>query len=277
MWLILAGAPHELDPAAATAALRSVGFTEAALVVLVLAVTAVAAQPLLSAQLAIWTGQLPAWVPLASWARARHQQRVAELNALVHGESEEPEVAAASRAAAHELRRRYSYPPGSQVVPTTLGNAILAAVGGASARYELDQVLTWPRLYPLLTGEVRGLVDDRRLVLDTTIALVSAWAIAAFGWLALLIPAGSWLALAAVLPAMAAYLTYRGAIDRARAYGEALEVAYDLCRFSLYQALHLSVPRSLADEQRLADRVNQLVATDSWKGSYRDGADPGGA
>lgn len=276
VWLILAGAPHELDPAAATAALRSVGFTEAALGMLVLAVAAVAAQPLLSAQLAMWAGQPPDWVPLAGRARARHKKLAKDLLDATHAKSQEPDEVA-SLAAAHELRRRYWYPPASQVVPTTLGNAVLAAVGGAGARYGLNPVLTWPRLYPLLTGEVRGLVNDRRLVLDTTIALVPAWAMSALGWLALLIPARSWLALAAVLPAAAAYLTYRGAIARARAYGEALEVAYDLCRFSLYQALHLPLPRSLAGERKLADRVNQWLATDAWKGGYSNSVDCGDA
>ncbi|MEK8170988.1 hypothetical protein NKH77_19840 [Streptomyces sp. M19] len=73
-------------------------------------------------------------------------------------------------------------------------------------------------------------------------ALVSAGMLLRSGW---------WLALALV-PAAVSVLAYRGAVQAALAYGDAVRAAFDLHRFDLLAALRLPLPGSVAEERALA-------------------------
>jgi hypothetical protein len=147
--------------------------------------------------------------------------------------------------ATERLRRLYG-PPDS-VMPTKLGNVLRAGEHRAGARYGLETVSAWPRLYPLLPPNVRSLIDDQRLQLDLSARFCAVFAAASVLGLALLAPHGWWLAVPAGTLALA-LLAYRGAITAAIAYSEGLDTAFDLCRFDLLTALHLPLPSTREEE-----------------------------
>jgi hypothetical protein len=182
-------------------------------------------------------------------ALERQRERRAALERAAEPSSTEPsrEEEARLAAAAWELRQRY--PPEGLELPTALGNVLRAAEDRAGRRYGLDAVVAWPRLYPLLSPELRAVIDDQRDQLDIAARLCAVFAACAAIALVLLAPHGGlWLL---VVPAWLglAWLSYRGAVAAAVAYGSGLETAFDLHRFDLLRALHLPLPPTRAAER----------------------------
>ena len=63
-----------------------------------------------------------------------------------------------------------------------------------------------------------------------------------------------------------AWLSYRADVQAAIAYGQVIDVAFDLHRFNPYPALHIAVPVNLDDERALNAQPS---------GFLRQGAGPG--
>jgi hypothetical protein len=131
---------------------------------------------------------------------------------------------------------------------------LAAAERRAGAEYGWDAVVAWPRLYPILTDQVRAVVDARRDTLDASARLTITATLTAVASTALLCRTGWWL-LIALIPLATGWLAYTGTIQSALAYGEALTVAFDLCRFDLIKALHLPPPNDLPAERDLANTL----------------------
>ncbi|MCC3776056.1 hypothetical protein [Streptomyces sp. UNOB3_S3] len=126
--------------------------------------------------------------------------------------------------------------------PTALGNALTAAEARAGRRYELDAVVVWTRLEPLLSDPVRAAVAERRTTMDAAARLSVTAALCAPLSVWLLWRSGWWLLLAAALLA-AARIAYTAAVHAAIDYGESVAAAFDLHRFDLLTALHLPPAR----------------------------------
>ncbi|MDQ0078528.1 hypothetical protein [Arthrobacter oryzae] len=90
--------------------------------------------------------------------------------------------------------------------------------------------------------------------LDATCRLSATALIVGIITLVLLVDDGGWLVLAAV-PFFLSWVGYKAAISAAVAYGEMLSVAFDLHRFDVLKALHLSLPTDAVTE---ADINKQL-------------------
>jgi hypothetical protein len=146
--------------------------------------------------------------------------------------------------AAAKLR---AYPPEPAILPTMLGNILRSAEDRAGRRYGLDAVIAWPRLYPLLSDKVTGVVNDLRDQLDLVARFCVVFAIAAAVSAGFLATHGWWLAVA-LAPLAGSWLSYQAALAAAAAYGQAMETAVDLHRFDLRTALHLPLPANLRDE-----------------------------
>jgi hypothetical protein len=156
------------------------------------------------------------------------------------------------------------YPTESRMMPTMLGNALRAAEDRPTSRYGLDAVLMWPRLYPLLSNTLRGTLEDRRNQLDIAARLCATLAAMTIVSVALLLRHGWWLAVPAATAALA-WMSYRGAVMAAIAYGEAVQAAFDLHRFDLLRALHLALPSTReiekATNRALCDFLRQGIPT----------------
>jgi hypothetical protein len=160
--------------------------------------------------------------------------------------------------AAAKLRRLY--PPEQAVLPTSLGNVLRAGEYRAGRRYGLEATTVWPRLYPLLGERVAALVDDQRDQLDLTARFCVVFAIASAVSFGLLITQGWWL-LVAGGALILAWLSYRAAVSAALAYGEGIETAFDLHRFDLLRALHLSLPPDRQSELEANSRLSEFFVS----------------
>jgi hypothetical protein len=178
-------------------------------------------------------------------------------------------------------RLRLRYPLSDHLVRATgLGNALAAMEGTAGVGYGLDPVVTWPRLYPLLSDPVRAAVDDFRDSLDAAARLAATGAIAAVATVLLLAWHSQWWTLLALVPLAIAVVSYLATIPAAIGYGLAVQVAFDLHRFDLLRAMHLAEPETQdgatgekASNLRLSDFLRQGVPVPF---TYVPIADPSG-
>jgi hypothetical protein len=159
-----------------------------------------------------------------------------------------------------------------------------SAEENAGRKYSLNAIVFWPRLYPLLPDNIKGIVDDQRNQLDIATRLsvifllsgiassilyivivnsaisdnfainVVKTAIPNRSAAGLLISSlsvfayGLWL----IVPLAAflmAWISYKAAIAAAISYGKGIEVAFDLYRFEIRKALHLPLPKDLREEK----------------------------
>lgn len=151
--------------------------------------------------------------------------------------------------AALKLRRSF---PDRDLLPTALGNVLRAAEDLPDTRYGLDATVIWPRLYPLLPKELTGILADQRNQLDMAVRFCVVFLLAV-PISALLLWRYDWWLLVPAASAAMAWLSYRSAISAALAYGEGINTAFDLCRFKLYEALHLPLPDD-RDSEKKANR-----------------------
>lgn len=140
------------------------------------------------------------------------------------------------------------YPKG-MTLPTMLGNVLRAAEENAGVPYGLDIVTVWPRLYAILPDRTAGLVDDQRNQLDIAVRFCATFWMATVVSLGLLYQHGWWLTVPAATLALA-WMSYRGAIASALAYGLGIRTAVDLHRFDLLRALHLPLPKDRETEKQ---------------------------
>jgi hypothetical protein len=266
---LLSGAPADgPDPGRLEAHLRQASPAQAALFTAAVLALALVLHPLQLSLVRLLEGY---WgrggilgIP-ADWSCGRHRRRCQRLERQTRiplGDGQQPsgqQISAASMAA-WKLRRLYPDDQG-HVMPTSLGNALKAAEDRAGERYGLDCVVIWPRLQPLLSEALAAALDDARNQLDLAVRFAATFGLIAVGALVLLAPYGWWAM--AVLAALAlAWLSYRGSMNAAIAYGELLESAIDLHRFDLLRALHLPLPADPEAERTLNGQLSDLLRQD---------------
>ncbi|MEU5553632.1 hypothetical protein ABZ738_28065 [Micromonospora sp. NPDC047793] len=170
----------------------------------------------------------------------------------------EDQVRAAGLAGS-KLRQQYPLPD-YLVRPTAFGNALTAMEDTAGRMFGLDAVVAWPRLYTLLGESVKTIVDDRRDALDGAVRMAVSGAVATVGSTALLWGATHRWWLLALIPAAVSVASYRGAVQAALAYGEAVQVAFDMHRFDLLASQKLELPATPSMESA----VNRQLC-DLWR------------
>ncbi|GAA3551529.1 hypothetical protein [Kribbella ginsengisoli] len=252
--VIWAGAPGELRFGRAWSIAGGLGLGEVLLLTVALTVIGAATQPLQLGLVRLVEGYWPRRLDrLGGRLRRRHEER---REAMVRAAAlpERPEALTQDELnrigiAATTLAKRY--PAKDAVRATAFGNALAAAEACAGARFGWDAVVAWPRLYPVLGERVREIVDDRRNTMDFSVRLCAVSLVTGAAGLVLLLSSGWWLFLALV-PVAIGLLAYRGAVESAMAYGEAIEAAFDLHRFDLLAALHLPLPADQEAERKLA-------------------------
>ena len=135
-----------------------------------------------------------------------------------------------------------------QMMPTRLGNVLRYYESMAGAPYKLDAIGVMPYLARVAPAEDMDYVNDQRSNLDLAVRLSLVSMIAFVISLALLWRYGLWL-LVALVPYTLAFLSYRGAVVAASAYGRAFATLIALNRFALYERLHLAPPRDSSEER----------------------------
>jgi hypothetical protein len=240
-----------------------VPFAAAALLGVGLVVSALVLEALDLPLTRLLEGYWPDW-PVLSWSRECHRfsqwcdrramlRRLVELELAMSERTLEPAEFSEREWLDVALER---YPEQEALtMPTRFGNALRAAEQKIEARYGLNAVILWSRLWLVLPEPVKAELGAAR---SRMALLVRIW------WLALLLLPWAYLAwwLAPVgLIGMA--FAYRRLLYAAGTYGDLFVAANELHRFDLYRALRWPLPRSTAEEMTLGQALTRHV----WRGA----------
>jgi len=252
--LLAAGAPgRDFSPQRAWAGVAALGNGQLLILGLAVVLTALVMAPLQLALVRLLEGGWPAWL-CREWARRRQRRRRdqsadrARITVPSGGRAPTDWEVQRAGSASVELQRRF--PRAHLIRETALGNVLAAMEDTAGRVYGMDAVVAWPRLYPVLSPTVRMIVDARRDALDTATQLAVSGAVTGVVALALLVRTGPWILLAGA-PLVLSVVAYRGAVQVALAYAEAVCASFDLHRFDLLRLLHLPLPADHETEMTL--------------------------
>ena len=160
--------------------------------------------------------------------------------------------------ASNAIRMSYPMTP-ENVLPTRLGNVLRAYESRGGQSIGLP-VLGWTTYIGMVADTSHtSYVQDQRQELDLAVRMTGVGLLCAVITAAAMWPHGPWLLLALV-PYGAAWVSYRGALAAAHAYGQACEAWLYLNRFALYERLHLDLPPTTHDERELGNRLQQKVS-----------------
>jgi hypothetical protein len=148
------------------------------------------------------------------------------------------------------------------VVPTQLGNTLLATQEYAHSRWGLDTWPVWSRLEGLLSDQERQALSDSK----SEVAFFVNSAVAALGVGAVVIVDAIWHApLPAraaplyALPFLLAYAFYRLSVGAAARWGQYTRAAVDLHRPELFERMGFRLPRTYPEQYRLARALNRFM------------------
>jgi hypothetical protein len=156
---------------------------------------------------------------------------------------------------------RYPLPEDDdEVLPTTLGNILLAGERYAKSRYGMDAIYFWPRLYPLLPEPFQAEYEE--FIVNYQFPLVvsfEAMMVAAAGGLAVLLTGGSpmlfvlWLGVGSAI----AYTFYVLSFSSAEELAEQQRTAFDLYRHLLLE--QWPTPSDIRDEKAAFAEIEDFI------------------
>lgn len=144
------------------------------------------------------------------------------------------------------------------VMPTRLGNVLRYYETTAGFPFGLNTIQIMPYLARVAPAEDMRYVNDQRSLLDLAARMAVTGMLATAMSALFLWQHGFWL-LVALIPYAVAYLSYRGAIVAAAAYGQALTAIIALNRFTLYERLRLPLPANTWAERAANARLRRLL------------------
>ena len=142
----------------------------------------------------------------------------------------------------------------TQRMPTRLGNLLRKMELYPQQRYGLNVFVCWPHLWLVMPDKTKEEISNARDRLNEA-AQTWMWGIL---WMVFSFYFCAWWAvLASLLVVLSAY--YLIILKAASTYGKLVEASFDLYRFSLYQALHFSLPTTPAEELKHGAEVTQYL------------------
>lgn len=163
-----------------------------------------------------------------------------------------------------QIYYRFPLPDESDdIMPTRLGNILKNAELYSYQRYNIDAVIMWPRLYPILLKEefietfqkAKGAFDLLVVIsfLSTLFAFASSAILLRFG-------GSQTLFLLCFLGGiLVAHLAYLAALEAAMTYGQLLKSAFDLYKDKLIENMGYEQPKSLEKEREFWKNICQLI------------------
>ncbi|MFD7408431.1 hypothetical protein ACFV7R_38595 [Streptomyces sp. NPDC059866] len=220
-----------------------------ALALVVVAASALAVQQFVTPTLRLLEGYWPRWLGflrkrLIARLHAKDKADKAEwqqLEPLVTPPGATPDAETLRRYAEIDRRRQLRPFKSAALMPTRVGNVLHAAESRPGAKYGLDAVTVWPRLWLLLPETTRKELEAARRALDRGVA-TSLWGLLFLvfsPWSLWAVPIGLATAAGAVL-----LITP----SRAEVYGQLVEAAFDVHRTVLYEHLRWPLPEHPRDE-----------------------------
>jgi hypothetical protein len=161
------------------------------------------------------------------------------------------------------LRLYQEFAPGGQLQPTRLGNVLRAmeSYPGDEARWGLDAVFWWPRLYLMLPDATREQVDTARATMDQMVVVI--WLLMLFSLVAAGFGAAG-VSLSVWLPCtigsfVMARISYTAAVGAGISFGELVRSCFDLYRKSVLDGLGWETPLRWPDERELWQALQQRL------------------
>ncbi|MGG5259081.1 hypothetical protein [Phycicoccus avicenniae] len=273
--MLLVGAPSkDLTWTSVTSAFAALNVKEVGLVTVTAIALAVTLQPLQFRMVQLLEGYWPVsshgWAyRLGLWRQTRRftrlEGRLSVTEDPSRGAAQQRALEARAEAAMDRLEERF--PSEDRLLPTALGNALRAAEDRSGRRYGLQSVVVWPRLYPLLPAHHRSSIEDEVTQLDVSSRLAVTWSFT--GLLASAIVLRDlqaalqnprwWLVVGAIWAL--AWLSYHAAVESAVAHGLDIEVAFDLYRSYVVEAMRLPASSTLSEERRVLAGLTTLFET----------------
>ncbi|MFG6490816.1 hypothetical protein [Microbacterium sp. P03] len=276
VFLIAADAPSTpLTLGTIQAGAAAVGAVGVIIIFAVSAAVAISLQPLQFRLVQLLEGYWPAWFPLwiarvgVRLEMCRRDRVSSRLQSTRRPTSEAAAITGRERKQAAETQLRQRFPADDRLLPTALGNALRAAEDSVGKRYGLESVVMWPRLFQVLPERVRAGVDDEVTQLDVSVRLAVTWTAAGVASSFLLLRDWSSLAtypLWVLVPVgifVLARLAYQSAVESAIAHGGDLEVAVDLYRARVIDAMRLRPTTSLQQEIDVFGELTELFQSTS--------------
>lgn len=227
---------------------------------LLIVVSAVAAERLVLPALRLLEGYWPRrlgflgrWLIKRQLARAESDR--ARLTDLEFKKSSTKLTPEEQREFAAKEYRNMRDPLPEMRMPTRLGNLLRAAETRPKEKYELNAIICWPRLWLVLPDGVKKELAEAHSGLDTAVR-VWVWAIFFLVWVL-----WAWWALPVGL--LTAHFAYRWSLSAAEVYADVLESAFDLHRWTLYEALHWPPPKNPAAEKESGKRLTKYLRAGS--------------
>lgn len=150
----------------------------------------------------------------------------------------------------------------ADILPTKLGNILLAAERYPLTHYGMDAIYFWPRLFPLLPQQFQE--DYEKFLQQHEFPLVVAFqaSITAFlGGAVIVATQGPWWLFLAWFTGgqVLAYLLYRLSLDSAEELGEQQRAAFDLYRHLLLE--QWPTPADVKNEKEAFARIQEFIVS----------------
>ena len=157
----------------------------------------------------------------------------------------------------------------TSILPTRFGNVIRSFEDYPRRQYGISAITIWPRLIGKIDKDYAAMIDDSKVALDfmmngATLSGLFTLILIAVG-LVYEHPLNNrraftvWLIEIAAF-ALLSHLMYRGAINRAAAYGAKIKAAFDLYRWDLLKQFGYSrTPTTIADERALWQNISKFL------------------
>jgi len=156
----------------------------------------------------------------------------------------------------------FAVPRVGAVAPTALGTLGYANAEYVRRNYGVDFAVIWPRLSLLLPNQLVNQIDEAEAAIEQLVAFSTTTVL--FGLVAgglaayhrapiivcLLLP---------LLSYLLAFLVYRAVLPAAERWSQLVRTAVDLHRFELLDTLHLTRPRTSAEDRTLWNRLNGVL------------------
>lgn len=169
--------------------------------------------------------------------------------------------------AGQSLERRYPQ-SSARAMPTRFGNVTANLEEYTHSMHGIDHSLWWPRLAPLLPGEMAEITATEVASTMGLLNLSLVWAILGLGGAALLGSVGGlWTTALPVLVVglVLAWLCYRAAVAQAAEAGRHLHAAFDLYRHEILKQLDLDIPSNREAEIALWENLSRQMAAPTFQ------------
>lgn len=143
----------------------------------------------------------------------------------------------------------------SLLMPTRVGNLLRAGERWPAAKYGLDAVICWPRLWLVLPEAVqKSLAAARNRLADANRTWI--WSLLFLVWTV-------WTVWAALISIALLIFAYMAMIEAAQTFAVLIEAAFDVHRGALYKALRWPLPGNASAEPEAGEQITMYL----WQGS----------